>query len=243
MCIRCVLVTVAVVCLVCPAFGWELSFDFSTDQGWKYFDDDTGAGTSAPSPSGGVMSVSYPTYSAFSWRYVFFDKDSSGVPFADLDLSGGYVEATLSYTGAAPTFAYFFLAGAGNAGDDLIYIDGAAGGSQTFWGTFNDPLTIAESPGSTTVRTDFGTDTFGVFSPGPEHRARRGTVDSWDTTITNVDAVGIVLGYYGDPEGATLNIDEFTVTPEPSLLLLSGPLAGFLGWRIRRRTRKAAVKA
>jgi hypothetical protein len=239
--IKSVLATVAVLCLVSAASGWEYTATFDTDEDWKYFDNDIGPGTDVAS-GGGVLSVPAPSYGAWSWRYVFFDKDSTGFASGDQDLAGGYVQTTLSYTGVAPTFAYFFLAGGGEG--DLIYIDGSVDGSQTFWGSFSDPLVLSESPDTTTTaKIYFTPDNFGVFNVGTVHDARRGSADSWATTIASVDAVGIALGYFGDASGATVEIDEFTVTPEPSLLLLSGPLAGFLGWKIRRKTRKAAAKA
>jgi len=238
--IKSVLATVAVLCLVSAAFGWEYTATFDSDEDWKFFDNDIAPGTDLNS-GGGVLSVPAPTYGAWSWRYVFVDKDSVSPFQGNDDLTGGYVQATLSYTGVAPTFAYFFLAGGGEG--DLIYIDGSTDGSQTFWGAFGDPLVIPESPNTTTTANMYFTpDNFGVLNVGTVHDARRGTPDSWEATITSVDAVGIALGYFGDASGATVEIDEFTVTPEPSLLLLSGPLAGFLGWRIRRKTRKAAAK-
>ena len=243
MSLKSIFVVVATILFIPAASCWEYVATFDTNEGWKYFDDDTGPGTAIAS-GGGVLSVPAPSYGAWSWRYVFFDKDatSSVINNPDMDFTkGGYVQATLSYTGTAPMFAYFFLAGGGE--DDYAYIDGTEGGSQTFWGTYNNPLTIAEDPGSTTTAQYlFNTSTFAVFSPGTEHRNRRGTPDSWATTIASVDAIGIALGYYGDPGESTVRIDEFTVTPEPSLLLLSGPLAGFLGWRIRRKTRKSPAK-
>jgi spore coat protein CotH len=62
---------------------------------------------------------------------VFFDKDatSSVINNPDMDFTkGGSVQATLSYTGTAPMFAYFFLAGGGE--DDYAYIDWTEGGSR-----------------------------------------------------------------------------------------------------------------
>lgn len=226
------------------AFCWEYTFD--ADQGWSYFDGDTGAGVPV-APSGGVLSVDYPDYSFVSLRYVFADKDSSPF-FGNKDLTGGYVSATVSYSGSvAPTFAYFFFAGAGDAGDDQVYLTGEPGswegGSQTFWAASDFPLDIGTEFASTGT-FNFDTDTFAQLSVGPEHDAQRGSADSWGDSITSVDAVGIVLGYVGTPPGdAQLNIDEFTVTPEPHALLLMGPLAGFLGWRIRRRGKRTATKA
>ena len=242
MSLKSIFVVVATILFIPAASCWEYVATFDTNEGWKYFDDDTGPGTAIAS-GGGVLSVPAPSYGAWSWRYVFFDKDATSFNNPDMDFTkGGYVQATLSYTGTAPTVAFFFLAGGGE--DDYVYIDGTEGGSQTFRGTQNNMLTIAEAPGSTTTAQYlFNTSTFAVFSPGTEHRNRRGTPDSWATTIGSVDAIGIALGYYGDPGDSTVRIDEFTVTPEPSLLLLSGPLAGFLGWRIRRKTRKSPAKA
>jgi len=229
-------------CIVLPtAYCWEYTFD--ADQGWSYFDNDTGPGTSV-APSGGVLSVDYPSYSFFSVRYIFLDKDSLHPTFgSNQDLGGGYVKARVSYSGSvAPAFAYFFLAGGGNAGDDQIYLTGGpgswVGGSQTFWAASNDPLSLGTEM-TWTPTLYFTPETFKVLSVGPQHNAQRGTADSWATTIASVDAVGIVLGFVGTPPAdAKVNIDEFTVTPEPSVLLLSGPLAGFLAWKIRRRGKR-----
>ena len=242
--IRAFIAVLAAVLILPAAFAWEYTATFDSDEGFKFFDNDTGAGT-AITPAGGVLSVPYPDYggTSFSWRYIFMDKDVSGTGFYEnIDLTGGSVSARISYSGsAAPFFAQFFLAGGGNAGDDLIYIDGAQGGSQTFWGS--DQLTIGTDMAWTPTVT-FDTDHFYEMGIGTQHDARRGTPDSWANTISSVDAVGLVLGFYGPPPSdARLNIDEFTVTPEPSLFLLSGPLAGFLGWRIRRKGRKCTTKA
>jgi hypothetical protein len=240
-----IICAIASVFIIVPAaLSWEYVATFDTNENWKYFDNDTGAGTAAPQGTG-ILSVPYSNYGApsWSWRYIFVDQDAANFS-PNMNLTNGFVRATLSYSGSvAPTFAYFFLAGGGNTGDDTIYVGGGQGGSQTFWGAYNKPLSISQSPNWTTAAIDFNTTNFGVFDVGPAHDARRGTPDSWDTTITTVDAVGVVLGYYGTPPGdAKLNIDTFTVTPEPSMLLLSGPLAGFLGWKIRRRGRRPTSK-
>jgi hypothetical protein len=241
------IISAVVLVFICvpAALSWEYVATFDTNENWKYFDNDTGAGTAAPQGTG-ILSVPYANYGApsWSWRYIFVDQDAANFS-PNTNLTNGSVQATLSYSGSvAPTFAYFFLAGGGNAGDDSIYINGSQGGSQTFWGAYNNPLSIAQSPNwTTTVAIDFNTTNFGVFDVGPVHNARRGTPDSWDSTIVDVDGVGIVLGYYGTPPGdAKLNIDTFSFTPEPGMLLLSGPLAGFLGWKIRRRQRRAPAK-
>jgi len=225
------------------AFSWEYTFD--TDQGWSYFDNDTGGGV-AVSPSGGVLSVDYPDYSFFSVRYIFADKDTNNPWFgSNKDLGGGQVSATLSYSGSqAPTFAYFFFAGAGDAGDDQVYVTEEAswsGGTQTFWAS-NMALELGE--GMVYAPLSFSPSQWSMFSVGPVHDEQRGTAASWEDSLASVDAVGIMLGYVGTPpEGGKLNIDEFTVTPEPSILLLSGPLAGFLGWAMWRKRRRSPRKA
>ncbi len=228
------------------AFCWEYTYTFDSDQGWSYFDNDTGAGTSV-SPSGGALSVNYPDYSFVSVRYIFADMDSAGGIFGNADLTEGYVEAKLSYSGSvAPTFAYFFLAGGGDAGDDQIYLTGEPGswqgGTQTFRTASSTSLEIGPDL-AWTERVYFNPSNFPVSTVGSVHNARRGTADAWADTITSVDAVGIALGFVGTPPAdGKLNIDEFTVTPEPSALLLMGPLAGFLGWRIRRKSKVPAAK-
>lgn len=243
---RILLTALVSVVLVPAAFCWEYTYTFDADEGWSFFDGDTGAGTAAV-PSGGVLSVDYPG-ATDAVRYIFADKDSTGGIFGNADLTNGSLTARLSYSGSvAPTFAYFFLAGAGDAGDDQIYLTGEPGswqgGSQTFWTTSDSSLEIGTDMAWTSVM-DFNTDNFHVTSVGTEHNAQRGVADSWADTITSVDAVGIALGYVGTPPAdAKLNIDEFTVTPEPSALFLMGPMAGFLAWRIRRRTRKTATRA
>ena len=242
---RILLTALVSVVLVPAAFCWEYTYTFDADEGWSFFDNDTGAGTAAAS-SGGVLSLDYP--GAASVRYIFADKDSTGGIFGNVDLTGGSLTARLSYSGSvAPTFAYFFLAGSGDAGDDQIYLTGEPGswqgGTQTFWTASSSPLEIGTDMAWTSV-LDFDTDNFHVTTVGTAHNTRRGAADSWADTIAGVDAVGIALGFVGTPPAdAKLNIDEFTVTPEPSALLLMGPMAGFLAWRIRRRTRKTATRA
>jgi hypothetical protein len=242
---RILLTALVSVVLVPAAYCWEYTYTFDGDEGWSFFDNDTGAGTAA-APSGGVLSVNYP--GAASVRYIFADKDSAGEIFGNVDLTGGSLTARLSYSGSvAPTFAYFFLAGGGDAGDDQIYLTGEPGswqgGTQTFRAASSTPLVIGTELAWTST-VDFTRANFSVMSVGSVHNARRGTADSWAATISSVDAVGIALGFVGTPPAdAKLNIDEFTVTPEPSALLLMGPMAGFLAWRIRRRTRKTAIRA
>lgn len=241
--IKLILALVFSVVFLPAAFCWEYTFD--TDQGWSYFDNDTG-GRVAVSPSDGVLSVDYPDYGFFSVRYIFADKDTNSPWFgSNKDLTGGYVSATLSYSGSqAPTFAYFFFAGAGDPGDDQVYVTEEAswvGGTQTFWAS----SVALELGGEMTEATlSFSPSEWSMLSVGSVHDDQRGTAASWDDSLASVDAVGIMLGYVGTPpEGAKLNIDEFTVTPEPSILLLSGPLAGFLGWAIRRKARRSPRKA
>jgi hypothetical protein len=244
------ILAIAILALLVPAaYCWEITYTFDTDHNWGYFDNDTGPRTSV-SPSGGVLSVDYPDYDFVSIRYIFFDQDTVNPVFgANVDLSQeAYVRAKLSYSGSqAPTFAYFFFAGGGDAGDDQIYLTGQPGswqgGTQTFWAASSDPLQLTNELAWTSTYY-FTPDTFKRLTVGPEHTSQMGDPDTWAASISSVDAIGIVLGYVGTPPAdATLNIDEFTVTPEPSILLLSGPLAGFLGWRIRRRSRKRTAKA
>ena len=237
---RVILTILFSVALLPAAFCWEYTFD--TGQ-WSYFDDDTGANV-AVTPSDGVLSIDYPDYGFHSVRYVFADKDSTGPVFgSNKDLTGGYVSATLSYSASAPTYAYFFFAGAGQPGDDQAYVTEGSwtGGSQTFWTSANIVDSIGADP--QTIEVSFESSLWSMINVGPVHDDQRGDAASWADSLTSVDAVGLVLGYVGDPGDSQLNIDEFTVTPEPSILLLSGPLAGFLGWRIRRRSKRTAKKA
>lgn len=235
------------VALVPAGFCWEYTFD--TDHGWSYFDNDTEASV-AVAPSDGVLSVEYPDYGFVSLRYIFADKDTNSPRFgSNKDLTDGYVTATLSYSGEAPEFAYFFFAGGGETGDDQIYLTGEegswTGGTQTFWAASNNPLELGTEMASTGTFY-FTPEAYSVLNVGEEHDGLRDAAGlaSWEDSITSVDAVGVVLGYVGtDPGGATLNIDEFTVTPEPNILLLSAPLAAFLGWRIRRRGKRSSRKA
>ncbi len=243
-----ILAIVFSVAIAPAAFSWELTWSFDADHAWSYFDDDTVAATRV-APSGGVLSVDYPDYSFVSIRYIFLDKDTVNPVFgSNMEMSSGdYLRATLSYTGSkAPTFAYFFLAGGGDAGDDQIYLTGEPGswqgGTQTFWATDSLGITLG-TEFATTPNIYFTPENFSLLDVGTVHDSRRGIADSLATTLASVDAIGIILGYVGTPPAnATLNIDEFTVTPEPSILLLSAPLAGFLGWRIRRRSKRTARK-
>ena len=238
---RVILTILFSVALIPAAFCWEYTFD--TGQ-WSYFDDDTGANV-AVSASDGTLSIDYPDYGFHSVRYVFADKDSTGPVFgSNKELTDGYVSATLSYSGLAPTYAHFFFAGAGQPGDDQIYVtDGTetVGGTMTFWASPNIADSLVVDP--QTIEVGFWPCTWSMMNVGPVHDAQRGSGASWADSLASVDAVGLVLGYVGDPGDSQLNIDEFTVTPEPSILLLSGPLAGFLGWRIRRRSKRTAKKA
>ncbi len=227
---------VAIALLVAPAaFCWEVNWTFDAETHWKYFDTTEQGTTGAVdiSSATGVLLVPYPQD---TFRFAFVDKDATNPAFPpNVALGGGYVEATLSYTGVAPTFAYFFLAGAGDPGDDIVY---GTDISQTYYSTaWTNPLHLTTSP--QTFKIDFGESFWHLDSIGNSGSA------SWAQTISSVDAVGIAFGYYGveNISGSTVNVGEFTVTPEPSLLLLSGPLAGFLGWRIRKRGKRPAATA
>src|SRR4030042_3175628 len=76
MSLKSIFVVVATILFIPAASCWEYGATFDTDEGWKYFDDDTGPGTAIAS-GGGVLSVPAPSYGAWSWRYVFFDKDAT----------------------------------------------------------------------------------------------------------------------------------------------------------------------
>jgi len=67
---------------------------------------------------------------------------------------------------------------------------------------------------------------------------------TWSNAITDVDLVGVMFVVTGaDPGAETIMVDNFTVTPEPGLLIMMGPLAGFLGWRVRRGKKRNSARA
>jgi hypothetical protein len=242
------ILTILLSLLIVPAaFCWEYTTTFDADPGWTYFDGDAGTGTAVSQEAWeGTLSMPWPM---FTVRYIFADSNTPGFGSnVDLSSPAAYVQANIRWTGgelnSSNCVAYFFLAGGGDNSDDIwVWSDpNSASGSQTFW--TSDVALYDLGLGSEWVNTGdiyLNADNFSLFSPGTKHDQRRGAADSWNASIQSVDAVGIILGYFGMEPGS-FEISEFTVTPEPSFLLLSGPLAGFLGWRIHRKGRKSARK-
>ncbi len=61
---------------------------------------------------------------------------------------------------------------------------------------------------------------------------------AWSAALSDVDVVGVICYPYGQGQ---LMVDNFVGTPEPGLLLTMAPMAGFLGWRLRRRSKRTAT--
>ena len=65
----------------------------------------------------------------------------------------------------------------------------------------------------------------------------------WSTAVGDVDLIGVLWFDSGESNNPQMRVDNFTVTPEPGLLMTMAPMAGFLGWRLRHSRRKRTVRA
>lgn len=60
--------------------------------------------------------------------------------------------------------------------------------------------------------------------------------------LADVDAIGVI--YFDAGETAeNLYVDNFAAAPEPATLLMMGPAAGFLGWKLNRRRKRQPARS
>jgi hypothetical protein len=57
-----------------------------------------------------------------------------------------------------------------------------------------------------------------------------------------VDAIGVMYFDAGKTQ-YNLYADNFAAAPEPATLLMMGPAAGFLGWKLNRRRKRQPARS
>ena len=60
--------------------------------------------------------------------------------------------------------------------------------------------------------------------------------------LADVDAVGVMYFDAGQTQH-DLYVDNFAATPEPATLMMMGPAAGFLGWKLNRRRKRQPARS
>lgn len=162
--------------------------------------------------------------------FIFADSQSSGGNLAGSEdyssIPGVSVWLKLSTNDVVPGVT-FFLATNHNTGSDTLNT------SSAIW--YAAVGAVFPEPATTWFQyTGSFTDTW--------VRLRGSTSYDFSDALADVDAIGVMM----TDDGATteeLYVDNFTATPEPASLLLMGPMAGFLGWKVVRRKKGAPRRA
>jgi hypothetical protein len=158
--------------------------------------------------------------------------------FADSDASGGTFAGNKNYTamGVTEMSAYVMRSSSNIPAATFFFVSDASGTtpsqSSTVW-YYNlfIPSTSWPSQPLTAPMTS-STNWTPIIPSGS------GTPRTWAASIADVDLVGVMLIDATETGNPEMRIDEFTVTPEPCLLLTMAPLGAFLGWRLRRNRKK-----
>lgn len=211
-------------------FNSGSNMDWGTDYGTSWanlfssnYDEDGAAYSSTGGHSGGYVfqNVASDTYSL-----IFADSDaSSGALAGNKNYSTfprleAYVTATGDYI---DSWVDLFFASTGDSNTNPV---GAA--NLTVYTTQIRELIIEYFPW--TLLT-------GDLTNPSEWTRVRGSAD-WSSAIIDVDVVGVFVDVDLTFGTNRVMVDDFVGTPEPGLLLTMAPMAGFLGWRLRRRSRR-----
>ncbi len=170
-------------------------------------------------------------YSNYAWTAGHW-----GLLFADADASGGNLAGNKNYSSTPEVSSYmarnstnypttsFFFASNNNASDSTLNTS-----STIFY--YNYSWSIVSSS------WEYHT---ADLSDSSKWTRRRGSVE-YANALADVDAIGLMFldgTEAGTPE---LRVDNFA-TPEPGLLMTMAPLAGFIGWRVRRNRKRLPAK-
>jgi hypothetical protein len=207
-------------------FNSGSNMDWGTDSGWWFdeffsanYDEDGASHSNAGGYTGGYNYTYQP-----GWTYYTYSI------FADSDASNGLLAGNKDYS----TFPRLEACVRATSGYGYGWIDGGF-----FFASTGDSST---NPVGAANLTMFMTYIGMVPSDWAHWTAdltpsqwwlERGSAD-WSSAISDVDVVGVWF-WPEESEDTEFGVDDFVGTPEPGLLLSMAPVAGFLGWRLRRR--------
>lgn len=178
--------------------------------------------------TGGLSNTGYDytnfAWVAGNWNLIFADADASGgnlagnKDYSNIPSLSAWLE--YSYTQATGVTTTFFFASTEDSGTDIT---AASNQNLFYWNS-----------------TFFPTQSWAQYSADLTNTGnwtRMTGTGTFANSIQDVDLVGILFlgSATGSPE---MRVDNFTATPEPGLFLTMAPLAGFLGWRLRRGRKK-----
>jgi len=230
----------AALMLCVPAFsdpiGYTEHFDSGSNMDWgtdyasslsglfgSNYDEDGAQYSSTGGHSGGYV---FQNVVSNTYSLIFADSDASnGALAGNKDYSTfprleGYVTAAGDYIDA---YVDLFFASTGDSSTNPV---GAA--NLTVYATQAAPWIIEFDPW-TLLTGD-------LTNPSQWSRVR-GSAD-WSSAIGDVDVVGVFFDVDMTMGANQVMVDDFVGTPEPGLLLTMAPMAGFLGWRLRRIKRR-----
>jgi hypothetical protein len=151
--------------------------------------------------------------------------------FADSDASGGALAGNRDYSVLPSLEAYVKWDGASYCPGVLFFastLDSSTnpvGASNLTLFYYSD--VVFEASSSWTHQTADLTSSSGWY-------AALGSGD-WSSALSDVDVVGVSFQPFSE---GNFMVDNFVGTPEPGLFAVMAPMAGFLGWRLRRAGRK-----
>lgn len=227
--------------MVCSAafadpIGYTETFDSGSNMDW---------GTDYGSSWSSLFSSNYDEdgaqYSSTGGRtggYVFQNAVGYNLHlvFADSDASNGSLAGNVNYSAMPRLEAYVTAAGQyidayvdlffASTGDSSTNPVGA--GNLTVYATQARPWIIEYDPW-TLISGD-------LTNPSQWSRVRGSA--HWSSAIIDVDVVGVFVDVDMTFGTNRVMVDDFVGTPEPGLLLTMAPMAGFLGWRLRRRSKR-----
>ena len=211
-------------------FNSGSNMDWGTDYGSSWanlfssnYDEDGAQYSSTGGYTGGYV---FQNAVGYNLHLIFADSDgSNGLLAGNKDYSTfprleAYVTAAGNYIDA---FADLFFASTGDSSTNPV---GAA--NLTVYATQTRRYVIEYDPW--TLLTGDLTN--------PSQWSRVWGSADWSSAISDVDVVGVLFDVDMTFGGNQVMVDDFVGTPEPGLLLTMAPMAGFLGWRLRRARKR-----
>lgn len=221
----------------CDPVGYTETFD-SNNMNWRTDEDPLSnifSTTGAVNYDSGSQSVyaRYPQTVMFTYTSVIYADATSSSPAGTLagnidysSVPGLSVWLKTSSNVTVPATAFFFASN-NSTGNSTLTTSSAifqyntqAAGLGTSWTQYT--CTDFQSTSWTSWRNP-GTITFAQ-------------------ALADVDAIGVM--YFDAGQTAeNLYVDNFTAAPEPAMLLMMGPAAGFLGWKLNRRRKRQPARS
>ena len=221
----------------CDPMGYVETFD-SNNMNWRTDEDPLSnifSTTGAVNYDSGSQSVyaRYPQVVMFTYTSVIYADATSSSPAGTLAGNVNYSSVPgLSVWLKTSTNAWlpattFFIASNNNTG--------------------NSTLTTSSSI------FQYNTQAIGLGTSWKQYTCTDFAATSWTTwrnpgsltlaqALADVDAIGVMYFDAGHT-AENLYVDNFAAAPEPATLLMMGPAAGFLGWKLNRRRKRQPARS